>query len=616
MTHFPRQLAVAVVVLFAFTFLSGCGKDANKNEPKKDDPNKEEIKKDDVKNSGDPKPNSNQPNKKTCTLEGLETNMKADGILLEEKCRKKGAMLKVNDECEFECKDSENYEKTGHIRCGKDKKIDNTAECNPTDEKTKADEEVKYKRSIAQLLITIVESGNERAVKRFIETKEWNNIKAIYNELDRDGEELRKLKKDFDKWDIETKKDEAKRNIVNILVRILPKYKRSNIKQWVYEALHSPIPIEKRLMDADASTKAAAEKECKKEIDKFLDIHLLSRMMVKEIGHGVQNEQRGEIEAYLRSWRGLRKAAKDIRDAAGDKAREDPLVKKDAKSYCVYQMMKGMKDSEKETDLSLEKAFKNYLENIEDLPSTYRQVMADTVSHKYLKKYTSDKIQKILKEEELEEKGIDEARIEEFCYNDVLNEPMRTAIKAATDVDGQKEALKSGAEKLVRSVLKERIRETTQCHSDKESFIDDVVNNGQGLQDAVEKIKDPEITKNFVHDYVLSRLKNIAHPTHPTHHADLEAYVKSKSIPHLRPILQKPATDDDPLLREFCKFADGFLRRLVEEDHGKADDKRTIKTKSKKDSLTYVVETLNGADKIKLLKLEDDKILENVDKYA
>jgi len=237
MTRFPRQLAVAVVVLFAFTFLSGCG---SNNEDKKEETNNDAPPVVTPDDNGDTQP---QPDKKTCTVtKDSDTQIASDdgsgGKLTGEKC-KKNATLKVGSKCEFECKDPKDYNKTGHIKCGKNGKIESTAKCNRTDEKKKADEEADVrskaqanKYRIVKLLIKLNEARKEGDVKKFIdiEAKEWENIKGKYNELNADGGKLKELEQKFDAWEtsiqIAREKDTAKRNIQEILEKKLPNEKK------------------------------------------------------------------------------------------------------------------------------------------------------------------------------------------------------------------------------------------------------------------------------------------------------------------------------------------------------------------------------------------------------
>jgi len=546
MTRFPRQLAVAVVVLFAFTFLSGCGSD---KEDKKEETNNDVSQVVTPDENGDTQP---QPDKKSCTVrKNIETKIVSDdgsgGKLTGKNCKQKNAKLKVGDICEFECEDPKDYNKTGHIKCGKDEKIEITAKCNRTDEKKKADEEAEDKKKIVEHLMKILGPGKKKEVKKFVDMEVKGNIKEKLEELDADEKEVKELGKKFENWENTPKRDTAKQNIVKILVGKWPK--KRNIEQWVYGTLDCPIPMEKRLKDADASTRAAAEKQCEKGIDKLTDIRLLSPMMLDVIGTG-ENERKGEIGAYLGTWRGLSKAAKDYREEDNE-ARKKNLVKEYAKSYCTYQMMKGMKHSEHPdggTHQSLDVAFEEYLDNKTDLPVTYQQVMSDNperVSHRYLKRYASDKIQELLEKEEL---------VEEKCYSDVWNPTMIAAIKAATDGAGHSNALEAGAIDIARLFVKDQIIEETRCDDSTKTEIDRYLDRvtdvpgTKGLMDAADK------GTPFAQWYVQERLVQRLTEGHLA--VRIRAYLLTRNRNVLEPILQSPTVSDNlPVLAEIKLFA-------------------------------------------------------------
>jgi len=343
MTRFPRQLAVAVVVLFAFTFLSGCG--SNKEDDKEETNNDAShvVTPDD---NGDTQP---QPDKNTCTVRKNDTKIVSDdgsgGKLTGKNCKQKNAKLKVGDTCEFECEDRKDYNKTGHIKCGKDGKIENTAKCNRTDEKKKADEEAEDKKSIVQLLITLVGPGKDNAVQRFIDMKAkgkadgWDNIKEKFKLLDKDEELKKELKKQFVNWEIEREKDTATKSIISILRKesLLRPYK-DDIKLWVNETVD--LPIRMHYLLANAATKNDTVEDCKHKIEKWRDIRLLSVKMFGVIGYGIKNEQKGKIKEHLRELHDLSLKAKKIREASNISTEVERLVK----DYCKKEIKSIMRE--------------------------------------------------------------------------------------------------------------------------------------------------------------------------------------------------------------------------------------------------------------------------------
>jgi len=342
MTRFPRQLAVAVVVLFAFTFLSGCGSD---KEDKKEETNNDVSQVVTPDENGDTQP---QPDKKSCTVrKNIETKIVSDdgsgGKLTGKNCKQKNAKLKVGDICEFECEDPKDYNKTGHIKCGKDEKIEITAKCNRTDEKKKADEEAEDKKSIVQLLITLVGPGKDNAVQRFIDMKAkgkadgWDNIKEKLKQLDENEELKKELKKQFEDWETARQKDTAKQNIKGILrkARELSKIKKNLIERWVDGTIDDPIPMERDLKNP--ATRDDTVKECKAKINRWNDIRYLSLMMVGVTGSGKNNERKGKIESYLGKLSTLSTEADEIRKQA-DKRVQDRMVKDLAGRFCAGEI--------------------------------------------------------------------------------------------------------------------------------------------------------------------------------------------------------------------------------------------------------------------------------------
>jgi len=555
MTRFPRQLAVAVVVLFAFTFLSGCGSD------KEDDKEQTNSNQSQANTQNTNQGTQAQPDKKTCTVEIIE--IKGDGSggkLTTKKCKKKGEKLEVGEKCEFECTGpKEDHKKKGEIKCLKNGKIDNTAECNQSDARKKALQQDEYKNKIVELLFKSLRHGSQKkkVVEEFVDEQanEWpTSNKEKFKELK--GKELKKFVKEFVNWEIARKKAEAKKSIKKILKKKLPKAYIAHVERYVDETIHNPVPAENRLTDKDQAKVTVAVTEHKKNIDKWLDIDLLSGKMVEFLGDGIEDDEKGKIKAYLDK---SRQRAKAKRFKAADEAGKKVVVNKLVKSYCIQQMTVGMKKSESGAHDSLETDFANYLESKDDVRSLtgmYHQVMADKRDHKYLKKYASGKIQDELEKQELE------PWIEEHCYNDVRHITMINEIRRAVSTQARSDVLADTAKSVAKDFVKEKIEE--KCHETIKPSITDYLNTAGTLTVAKNMMNQADEGTHFAQHYVKSRAA--APVLNARHRVRFHAHVDGRTINDLRAILRTQHTDDTEVLKEISAWGRGYIKQKVTDE--------------------------------------------------
>jgi len=570
MTRFPRQLAVAVVVLFAFTFLSGCRYN------KEDDEEQTNSNQSQANTQNTNQGTQAQPDKKTCTVEIIE--IKGDGSggkLTTKKCKNKGEKLEVGEKCEFECTGSkEDHKKKGEIKCLKNGKIDNTAECNQSDARRKALKEDEYKNKIVELLFKSLRHGSQKkkVVEVFVDEQanEWpTSNKEKFEEL-KGKKELKKFVKEFVNWEIARKKATAKKSIKTILKKKLPKEYKAHVERYVDETIHNPVPAENRLKDKDQAEVTVAVTEHKKNIDKLLDIDLLSGKMVEFLGDGIEDDEKGKIEAYLDK---SRQRAKAKRFKAADAAGKEVVVNELVKGYCIQQMTVGMKKSESGARDSLETDFANYFESKDDVRSLtgmYHQVMADKRTHKYLQKYASEQIQDLLDKEELE------PWIEEHCYNDFRHVTMINLIRDAADTATRLRAFQGTATSIAKDFVKEGIKEQLpHCHSTVIANAFDVYWNaavpplvGQNedaqLNEAKRKMNVPDKGTPFARHYVKTRDRPAG--LHGRHHAAFETWVEGRTINNLRAILRTPHTQHTEVLQEISAYGKDHITKLVKDE--------------------------------------------------
>jgi len=585
MTRFPRQLAVAVVVLFAFTFLSGCG---SNNEDKKEETNNDAPPVVTPDDNGDTQP---QPDKKTCTVtKNIETQIVSDdgsgGKLTGEKCKKKNATLKVGNKCEFECKDPKDYNKTGHIKCGKDGKIENTAKCNRTDEKKKADEEADErlkaqakKKSIVKLLIKLNKARKEGDVKKFIdiEAKEWENIKGKYNELNADGGKLKELEQKFDAWEIARKKDTAKRYITGYLEKKLPKETKKNITQWVYGTLVTLTTMKRRLENKDDQEDAV--RECKEGIEKLKGINVLLPAMIEEIGYG-KDKQAQKIGAYLRGGLlDLSAEAKKYNDAS-DGAEKKNVRQQLASGYCVGEIKRIMADAIGTHPVPFN------AHHLDDF-NTY-------VDH---------------------EKGRSAAnvlRLHRYVMHDELHEV----------------ASKFGRYLLRRRITNEFNNRDPQVVGRIETYVDSAwtgLSNGilqaRTARDCTNVLEGEPL--NFARQFVKNEFRTVFPVPRQPHLQGVDNYVMHLDERTANRIVSE---GDDAALqvqveRAAAAFAEIRLLDLVNEDHdlaaadGAPGDGQIIQTKTRRQSRNYV-SGLSAADRIALVQLTKEDILRDVEANA